>query len=273
VEALRAFKTIKKDSPYDRLDPRTRFFLSTVLALLAIYSSRLDTQLIVLTCVLSLSFMAKRVRVILRGLYGSLFLLALIFTLNFVFTPNLQGAIYALVMTLRFTTLITSFALFFNSTSPEEIGIALEGVGVPRDFSLLINMSFRFVPTLANDIQIVSDALRSRGLELEKRQALQQDKKLCLPTCSLNNIRGKEKHDDCRGPRGKGVRARREAHEACFSKVLVERLLGYRASTTGDISIILFWIPLKNTIWEWRALGNSWAGQYIDPRITLDKTW
>jgi ABC-type cobalt transport system, permease component CbiQ and related transporters len=168
VEALRAFKTIKKDSPYDRLDPRTRFFLSTVLALLAIYSSRLDTQLIVLTCVLSLSFMAKRVRVILRGLYGSLFLLALIFTLNFVFTPNLQGAIYALVMTLRFTTLITSFALFFNSTSPEEIGIALEGVGVPRDFSLLINMSFRFVPTLANDIQIVSDALRSRGLELEK---------------------------------------------------------------------------------------------------------
>jgi energy-coupling factor transport system permease protein len=168
MEALRAFKTIKKDSPYDRLDPRTRFFLSTDLALLAIYSSRLDTQLIVLTCVLSLSFMAKRVRVILRGLYGSLFLLVLIFTLNFVFTPNLQGAIYALVMTLRFTTLITSFALFFNSTSPEEIGIALEGVGVPRDFSLLINMSFRFVPTLANDIQIVSDALRSRGLELEK---------------------------------------------------------------------------------------------------------
>jgi len=168
MEALRAFKTIKKDSPYDRLDPRTRFFLSTVLALLSIYSSRLDTQLIVLTCVLSLSFMAKRVRVILRGLYGSLFLLVLIFTLNFVFTPNLQGAIYALVMTLRFTTLITSFALFFNSTSPEEIGIALEGVGVPRDFSLLINMSFRFVPTLANDIQIVSDALRSRGLELEK---------------------------------------------------------------------------------------------------------
>jgi energy-coupling factor transport system permease protein len=168
MEALRAFKTIKKDTPYDRLDPRTRFFLSTVLALLAIYSSRLDTQLIVLTCVLSLSFMAKRVRVILRGLYGSLFLLVLIFTLNFVFTPNLQGAIYALVMTLRFTTLITSFALFFNSTSPEEIGIALEGVGVPRDFSLLINMSFRFVPTLANDIQIVSDALRSRGLELEK---------------------------------------------------------------------------------------------------------
>jgi energy-coupling factor transport system permease protein len=168
MEALRAFKTIKKDSPYDRLDPRTRFFLSTVLAFLAIYSSRLDTQLIVLTCVLSLSFMAKRVRVILRGLYGSLFLLVLIFTLNFVFTPNFQGAIYALVMTLRFTTLITSFALFFNSTSPEEIGIALEGVGVPRDFSLLINMSFRFVPTLANDIQIVSDALRSRGLELEK---------------------------------------------------------------------------------------------------------
>jgi len=168
MEALRAFKTIKKDTPYDRLDPRTRFFLSTVLAFLAIYSSRLDTQLIVLTCVLSLSFMAKRVRVILRGLYGSLFLLVLIFTLNFVFTPNLQGAIYALVMTLRFTTLITSFALFFNSTSPEEIGIALEGVGVPRDFSLLINMSFRFVPTLANDIQIVSDALRSRGLELEK---------------------------------------------------------------------------------------------------------
>jgi len=168
MEALRAFKTIKKDSLYDRLDPRTRFFLSTVLAFLAIYSSRLDTQLIVLTCVLSLSFMAKRVRVILRGLYGSLFLLVLIFTLNFIFTPNLQGAIYALVMTLRFTTLITSFALFFNSTSPEEIGIALEGVGVPRDFSLLINMSFRFVPTLANDIQIVSDALRSRGLELEK---------------------------------------------------------------------------------------------------------
>lgn len=172
MEALQAFKTIKKNTFFDKLDPRTRFFLSAALAAVAIISQKLLTQSFVLLSVLIVASAAKRGRTLLKSIRGSLILLSMIFTLNFIFSPSVQGAISALTMTLRFMSLIASFALFFNSTSPEEIAIAIEEVGAPRDLSLLMNMSFRFVPTLAGDIQIVMDALRSRGLELERGKLL-----------------------------------------------------------------------------------------------------
>jgi len=167
VEALRAFRSIKKDSALDRLDPRTRLVFSFTVAALSLITLSVQRQLILFGTVVLAALLAKRLKVMLEGVRGILPLAGAIFFLNWL-TAMHEGILQPLAMTLRFLVLTAAFSVFFLTTPPDELALALEEMRLPRDYSLLITMSFRFVPTLAQDVQIVMDALRSRGLELEK---------------------------------------------------------------------------------------------------------
>lgn len=167
MEALRAFKFTRKDSVLDRLDPRTRFTITLVLAILSLLTLDIKRQVFLLCTVLLLAAVGKRAPTLVKGMKGILPIAAMIFLLNWVTAPS-EGFSTPLAMTLRFLVLTSAFSLFFLTTPPDDLALALEETHVPRDYSLLITMSFRFVPTLAQDVQIVLDALRSRGLEIEK---------------------------------------------------------------------------------------------------------
>ena len=106
---------------------------------------------------------------------------ALIFVVNY-FTGSLFSAI---ALTLRFLVLLTSFSLFFMTTSPDDLGLALDRIrairwlsrkwlGYPNALSFTFTTAVRLVPTLAVDAQTVVDAQRSRGLELDKGNLLRR---------------------------------------------------------------------------------------------------
>ncbi len=71
-------------------------------------------------------------------------------------------------MTIRFITLVSSFSLFFMTTSPDDLGLALEQMKIPYTLVFTFTTAVRLVPTIAVDAQTVIDAQKSRGLELEK---------------------------------------------------------------------------------------------------------
>ncbi|AKG38965.1 MAG: energy-coupling factor transporter transmembrane component T family protein [Infirmifilum sp.] len=167
MEALKAFKFTRKNSVVDKLDPRTRFFVTLLLAALSLLTLEVKRQLLLLVLVFIISIIAKRFSLLIKGLKGVVPIAVLIFLLNWI-TELSQGFATPLAMTLRFLVLTSSFSLFFLTTPPDDLALALEQMHVPRDYSLLVTMSFRFVPTLAQDVQLVLDALRSRGLEVEK---------------------------------------------------------------------------------------------------------
>ena len=77
-------------------------------------------------------------------------------------------------MALRFLTLMTSFSIFFLTTSPDELGLALEQSHVPYEFSFAFTTAVRFVPVLANEAQMIMDSQKARGLELEKGNFLKR---------------------------------------------------------------------------------------------------
>jgi energy-coupling factor transport system permease protein len=54
------------------------------------------------------------------------------------------------------------------TTSPDDLGLALEQAHVPYTLSFTFTTAVRLVPTMALDAQTVIDAQRSRGLELDK---------------------------------------------------------------------------------------------------------
>jgi energy-coupling factor transport system permease protein len=85
--------------------------------------------------------------------------------MNFIFEATLG---FAMAMTLRFLSIMSSFSLFFMTTSPDDLGLAMERAKVPYEISFTFTTAVRLVPTMALDAQTVIDAQRSRGLELDK---------------------------------------------------------------------------------------------------------
>lgn len=56
------------------------------------------------------------------------------------------------------------------TTNPGHIGIAFKGLGLPGKFAYAIDLSFRFLPTVARDFGTTLDAQRARGFEIDKLQ-------------------------------------------------------------------------------------------------------
>jgi energy-coupling factor transport system permease protein len=75
---------------------------------------------------------------------------------------------YSLAMVLRFFILISAFSIFFLTTMPDDLGAALEKMGIPYDYCFMFTTAVRYVPVLAAEALTIIDAQRSRGLEMEK---------------------------------------------------------------------------------------------------------
>ena len=54
------------------------------------------------------------------------------------------------------------------TTNPNQIGAAFKGMGVGDKFAYAIDLSFRFLPTVARDFATTLDAQRARGFEIDK---------------------------------------------------------------------------------------------------------
>lgn len=114
-----------------------------------------------------------------RSMRGAAFLATIIFLTNFVFaylgargiSQSLENAV---AMTLRFIVLIESFSIFFLTTSPDHLGLALEQTHVPYEFTFAFTTAVRFVPVLAEEAQTIMDAQKARGLELERGNFLKR---------------------------------------------------------------------------------------------------
>ncbi|NIR87000.1 energy-coupling factor transporter transmembrane protein EcfT [Candidatus Bathyarchaeota archaeon] len=161
-------------SPIHRLDPRAKFFYVCVMFVMAVMFNELLPLIVLFLIQIPFVFMASVHREWIRSLRGAAFLAVVIFGFNFLFSYvygyyELPYALeYSLAMALRFIVLVESFSVFFLTTSPDHLGLALEQSRVPYEFCFAFTTAVRFVPVLAEEAQTIMDAQKARGLELER---------------------------------------------------------------------------------------------------------
>ncbi|MBX5458424.1 MAG: energy-coupling factor transporter transmembrane protein EcfT [Thermogemmatispora sp.] len=81
---------------------------------------------------------------------------------------SVESITYMLTMGLRnFSIAFLAVAIPYT-TNPGQIGVAFKQLGLPDQFAYAIDLSFRFLPTLARDFSVTLDAQRARGFELDK---------------------------------------------------------------------------------------------------------
>ena len=162
-------------SPIHNLDPRVKFIYVCAVFVAAIIFGEILPLLALFLLQVPFVLLARVQKEWLRSLRGALLLATFIFFTNFIFSFISAGYVilatnveFAAAMTLRFVVLVESFSVFFLTTSPDLLGLALEQTHVPYEFSFAFTTAVRFVPVLAEEAQTIMDAQKARGLELEK---------------------------------------------------------------------------------------------------------
>jgi len=166
-------------SPIHNLDPRIKFIYVCAIFVIAIIFGELLPLMILFFMQVPFVILAGIKREWLRSMRGAAFLATIIFLTNFIFAfiggrelaPSLENAA---AMTLRFIVLIESFSIFFLTTSPDHLGLALEQTRIPYEFCFAFTTAVRFVPVLAEEAQTIMDAQKARGLELERGNFLKR---------------------------------------------------------------------------------------------------
>jgi energy-coupling factor transport system permease protein len=181
MSVFSGLKFRKASSPIHNLDPRMKFVYVCAIFAVAILFSELLPLVILFLIQIPLVLLARVEREWLRSMRGAAFLATIIFLTNmgaaffrdgYVFTaPSVEGAV---AMTLRFMVLVESFSVFFLTTSPDHLGLALEQTRVPYEFVFAFTTAVRFVPVLAEEAQTIMDAQKARGLELERGNFLKR---------------------------------------------------------------------------------------------------
>ncbi len=165
----------KVSSPIHNLDPRMKFIYVCAVFVAAILFGSLIPLIVLFIMQIPFVLLARVQKQWLRSLRGAVFLAAFIFFINIGTSYFTNGYVLtamalegAFAMTLRFVVLVESFSVFFLTTSPDHLGLALEESKIPYEFSFAFTTAVRFVPVLAEEAQTIMDAQKARGLELEK---------------------------------------------------------------------------------------------------------
>ncbi|HEX9863065.1 MAG TPA: energy-coupling factor transporter transmembrane component T [Candidatus Bathyarchaeia archaeon] len=163
-------------SPIHNLDPRIKFVYVCAVFVAAIIFWEILPLMVLFLMQIPFVLLARVQKQWLRSLRGAAFLAVIIFSVN-IATKFFFGSGYVLTaadvesafaLTLRFIVLVESFSVFFLTTSPDHLGLALEMTRVPYEFAFAFTTAVRFVPVLAEEAQTIMDAQKARGLELEK---------------------------------------------------------------------------------------------------------
>jgi energy-coupling factor transport system permease protein len=168
-------------SPIHNLDPRIKFVYACIIFVIAILFWELLPLIVLFLMQIPFVIVARVKREWARSMKGASFLASIIFFVNFIYSflssgyrVALPALEYASAMTLRFVVLVESFSIFFLTTSPDHLGLALEQSHVPYEFCFAFTTAVRFVPVLAEEAQTIMDAQKARGLELEKGNFLKR---------------------------------------------------------------------------------------------------
>ncbi|MDF1512536.1 MAG: energy-coupling factor transporter transmembrane component T [Anaerolineae bacterium] len=105
---------------------------------------------------------------------------------------DLESLKYSLARTMVMLLMIISGLNLLSTTRNEEMVLAMIKLGMPYRVGFAISTALRLVPTIASSIYTISQAQRSRGLDLESGNILERTRKyvpLLIPVF-ISTIRG-----------------------------------------------------------------------------------
>ena len=195
------FLYLDKDTFLHRLDPRTKLFIMFGSFVVALMFNSLPI-LLGLTVVILLYGYSGRVLSNLKRIRVILFMIALVSIIIWSLTKGgetkilgpitKEGLFYGIMIGIKFDAMIISGMIFLSSTKIEEISLGLVKLGLPYRGAFAFSTAIRLVPMIVATSYTITQAQKSRGLDLDSGTFFQKAKKyvpLLIPTL-VSVIRG-----------------------------------------------------------------------------------
>jgi energy-coupling factor transport system permease protein len=184
-----------------RLDPRMKIVLS-ILYIVAIFLAKGVTAfaLLILSAVVLVGLTGLSPAMILRGMRPLLFIIVFTAVINIFWMTGdvllvqlgpvkiyLEGIINAVLIVVRIVLLIVATSVFLTyTTTPlaltdglEQLLSPLKKLHVPvHEFSMMMTIALRFIPTLIDETQKIMNAQKARGADFSTGSLLQRAKAL-----------------------------------------------------------------------------------------------
>lgn len=177
---------LDNNSTLHRLDPRTKIttFLLTFVAIL-LFENPLwmlpIAALILLQLIISNSFRnLGRIRYILLVLTISSLVLWNIFAKGvtpFFWFLTQESFMFSIARTLLMILMISAGMILISTTRNEELVLGMIRLGMPYRVGFAISTALRLVPTIASTAMTISQAQRSRGLDLDSGNLIERVRK------------------------------------------------------------------------------------------------
>jgi len=172
---MNLFLYLDRESPVHRLDPRTKLFLMLGSFAVAVLFFTPAPLLILLGVLLLYGALAGALGNLQR-IWALLLSIALVSIVSWaVFTRGAtplfwrvsqEGLAYGLGAAVKIDAMIISGLIFLSATKTEEIVLGLIRLRVPFGAAFAFSLAIRMVPTVIGTAVVVTEAQRSRGLDL-----------------------------------------------------------------------------------------------------------
>ncbi|SES20549.1 energy-coupling factor transport system permease protein [Gracilibacillus ureilyticus] len=171
-----------------RLDPRTKLLMIFTYVIIVFFANNtLSYGLLAIFAIWTIFLSKLSLTYILKGITPIWFFIIFSFLIHLFFTNDGDiiwqlsglkiysgGLVKGLTISLRFLLLIMVTSLLTLTTSPMEITDALENLLSPlqkwkfpvHELALMLSISLRFIPTLMDELDKISKAQASRGVDL-----------------------------------------------------------------------------------------------------------
>ncbi len=144
-------------SPLRRVDPRTKLALSLCASLAVMLS--LEKLAVFMGLYLVLLLWARLLPEAARQVWRLKWVLLVLFAVDWIFV----SLDLAVIITLRLVLLAGAFSLFFGTTTPSELRLALEWLRLPHRYAFSISLAFQSVGLLDDEWRAIREAQRARG--------------------------------------------------------------------------------------------------------------
>lgn len=110
--------------------------------------------------------------------HGSHLLWQASFRIPIIGTPVLtvEAVLFGVGMSLRLLAIISAFGILTFTIHPDDLMLSMIKMKLPYKSVLVTSLTTRFIPTLIDDVERISDVQRSRGLELDHGNLMQRIK-------------------------------------------------------------------------------------------------
>jgi energy-coupling factor transport system permease protein len=174
---MNLFLYLDRHTPVHRLDPRTKLFL-LLASFVAAVLFREPAPLAVLLVILLAYAVAGRALPNLRRIWMLLATIALVTVASWsvffggeqpiVWHVTREGLRYGVAAALKIDGMIVSGLVFLSATRTEEMVLGLIRLRVPFQAAFAFSLAIRMVPTIVGTAVTVTEAQRSRGLDLTR---------------------------------------------------------------------------------------------------------